>query len=312
MNAPYFDEAQVAARLRWEPLVDAMEAALIAFSSGDVLQPVRTVLEVEEGRRYFGVMPAAGSDVMGAKLVSFYPVNERAGLPTHHGTIVLFDARTGVPSALMDGRLITEMRTAAVSAAVARRLMTQDAGALALLGSGVQAHAHVQALRSVARFDDVRVWSRTPENAARFARAHGARATGAADAVSGADVIVVATSSREPVLRGEWVKPGALVVAVGANHPTWRELDDAAMRNVVIVDSRDAAARESGDLILSGADVYAEAGEILAGRVAPPPAQKTRIFKSLGLAVEDLYAARLVLETYAAATHATRPLEAKG
>ncbi len=309
-----FDEEQVAALLDWDALIDAMERALVAFSTGAVIQPVRSVLAVEEGRRYFGVMPAIAGDVMGAKLVTFYPVNEGAGLPTHHGTIVLFDARTGVPAATMDGRLITEMRTAAVSAAVARRLMPERSHVLALLGSGVQAGAHLRALGRVAAFDDVRVWSRTPEHAERFAREHGARATDAEAAVAGADVVVVATSASEPVLHGDWLEPGALAVAVGANHPSWRELDDAAMRNVLVVDSREAAARESGDVILSGARIYAEAGEILAGQAALPPARATRVFKSLGLAVEDLYAAQLVLQAHAAASHgrSTRPLEAKG
>ena len=138
----YLDEARIEALLEWDPLIDAMERALVAFSTGGAIQPVRSVLAVEEGRRYFGVMPAVAGDVMGAKLVSFYPVNESAGVPTHHATIVLFDARTGIPTAAMDGRLITEMRTAAVSAAVARRLMPQDSRVLALLGSGVQARAH--------------------------------------------------------------------------------------------------------------------------------------------------------------------------
>src|SRR5581483_4543064 len=294
-------------------LIDAMERALIAFSTGEAIQPVRSVLTVEEGRRYFGVMPAIAGDVMGAKLVSFYPANDGAGLPTHHGTIALFDARTGVPTATLDGRLITEMRTAAVSAAVARRLMPDRSRVLALLGSGVQASAHLRALRRIAAFDEVRVWSRTPQHAERFAREHAVRACAAEHAVAGADVVVVATSASEPVLQGAWIRPGALAIAVGANHPTWRELDDAAMRNAIVVDSREAAVRESGDLILSGARIYAEAGDILAGVVPAPPAGETRIFKSLGLAVEDLYAAQLVLRAHAASHgRSTRPLEVKG
>jgi ornithine cyclodeaminase/alanine dehydrogenase-like protein (mu-crystallin family) len=309
----YLDEARVAALLKWDGLIEAMERALAAFSTGQVVQPVRMVLPVEEGRRYFGVMPAVAGDVMGAKLVSFYPGNERTPYPTHNGTIVLFDARTGVPLAAMDGRLITEMRTAAVSAAVAKRLMPPGAHVLALFGSGVQADAHLAALGRVGSFDEVRVWSRTPEHAQRFAREHRAHATGAASAASEADVVVVATSAREPVLAGEWLKAGALVIAVGANRPDWRELDDAALRNVVVVDSREAAARESGDLILSGARVYAEAGEIFAGTKAAPAPGTTTIFKSLGLAVEDVYAAALVFDAHEATEgRPTRPFFAKG
>lgn len=306
----YLDEARVAALLQWEALIAAMEDALVAFSDGLVTQPVRTILTVEEQRRYFGIMPCIAQDVMGAKLVSFYPANEGTASPTHTGVVVLLDAHSGTPLAAMDGRLITEMRTAAVSAAVTKLLMPRDARVLGILGSGVQAHAHVQALANVAHFGEVRVWSRNPENALRFGRKHGARATSARDAVTGADVVVVATSASEPVLMGNWLKPGAHVNAVGANRPNWRELDDVAMRNVVVVDSREAAAAESGDVILSGAHVYAEAGEIIAGRTPAPPHDATTIFKSLGLAVEDLYAAKLVYEAAGAAS--TRPFPGKG
>lgn len=157
------------------------------------------------------------------------------------------------------------MRTAAVSAAVTRHLAPPDTRVLALLGSGVQAHVHLQALRQVSRFDEVRIWSRTSEHARRFAAQHGARAMELEDAMRGADVIVTAISSREPVLRGG-LKAGAHVNAIGACLPGWRELDDAALTgNTLIVDSREAALRESGDVILSRAMIFAEAGEIFAG-----------------------------------------------
>lgn len=290
----YLGEDRVRELLHWEPLIDSMEDALAAFSTGRVRQPVRSVITIEEQRKFLGIMPAATDDVMGAKLVSFFPANEGTEYPTHNGTIVLLNARTGVPLVAMDARLITEMRTAAVSAAITRYLMPEGAHVLALLGSGVQAHAHLEALAHVVHFDDVRVWSRTTENAERFAQEHRARPTTAEEAVRDADVVVVATSSREPVLRGAWLKPGAHVNAVGANRFDWRELDDAAMRNTVVVDSREAMAKESGDVILSNAEIYAEIGEIFAKRMAPPPRSATTIFKSGGLATEDLYAANLV------------------
>jgi len=295
----YLDEDRVRALLDWNRLIDAMEAALAAFSRGDVRHPVRSIITVEENRRFLGVMPAAAADVMGAKLVSFYPANEGTPYPTHNGVVLLFDTQTGVPLAALDGRLITEMRTAAVSAAVTRYLMPDGAHVLGILGSGVQAYAHLQALAHVAAFDEVRVWSRNHAHAAAFADRYGARATDAESAVRGADVVVVATSAREPVLFGSWLKEGAHVNAIGANRPDWRELDDAAMRNVVVVDSREATAQETGDVILSNAHVYAEIGEIFAGRKPPPPRSATTVFKSVGLAVEDLYAAKLVYQTYA-------------
>jgi thiomorpholine-carboxylate dehydrogenase len=171
---------------------------------------------------------------------------------------------------------------------------------LALLGSGVQAHAHLEALRHVCRLDEVRVWSRNADHARQFATRHGARAMEAEAAVRGADVIVTATSSPEAVLRGAWLKPGAHVNAVGACLPTWRELDDEAMRgSVLIVDSREAAQRESGDAILSRAQIFAEAGEIFAG-TRTVAREATTVFKSLGLAVEDVATARLVYDAVAA------------
>lgn len=291
----YLDEEQVRRLLHWEELIPAMERALADFSRGGVVQPVRGILTVEEGRRYFGVMPAAAHDVMGLKAVSFYPANEGTAVPTHQAVVLLFRTDNGEPLAAMDGRLITEMRTAAVSAAISKYLMPPKSRVLALLGSGVQAQSHLAALSSIHRFDDVRIWSRTPEHARRFAREHGAVAMEAEAAVRGADVVVVATSSQQPVLEGAWLKPGAHVNAVGANRPAWRELDDAAMRNTLVVDSREAVLVESGDVILSGATVYAEIGEIFAGTKSAEAGQTT-IFKSVGIAAEDLAAARLVYD----------------
>jgi ornithine cyclodeaminase/alanine dehydrogenase-like protein (mu-crystallin family) len=298
------DEQAVRAVLDWDPLIATMEAALAAFSSGRVIQPVRNMITIEEGQRYLGVMPAVSDDAMGLKLVSFYPGNAGTAVPTHLAMILLLRPDTGEPLAVMDGRLITEMRTAAVSAAVTRRLAAPDSRVLALLGSGVQANAHLDALSRVCRFEEVRVWSRTPEHARRFAEQHGASwAADVESAVRGADVIVTATNAREPILRGAWLKPGAHVNAVGSPRPTWRELDDLAMANVVVVDSREAALKESGDVILSRARVHAEVGEIFAG-TTPAPVGRTTVFKSVGLAVEDIATARLVYEVTRARTGA--------
>jgi thiomorpholine-carboxylate dehydrogenase len=240
-------------------------------------------------------MPAASEHALGVKVVTFYPRNAGSAVPTHMALVLLFQPDTGEPLAVMDGRLITEMRTAAVSAAVTDRLAAPDAHVLALLGSGVQARAHLEALSRVRKFDEVRIWSRTPEHAKRFAEEISGEATEAESAVRGADVIVTATSSREPVLKGAWLKPGAHVNAVGACIPTWRELDDEAMLNALVVDSRDAVLKESGDVILSKSKIYAEAGEIIAGTKRIPHSETT-IFKSVGIAAEDLAAAMLVLK----------------
>jgi len=194
---------------------------------------------------------------------------------------------------VMDGTLITEMRTAAVSAAATKLLAPPNAKILAILGSGVQARSHVEALLLVRNFEEIRVWSRTTSRAERFAEEIGAKAMPAEDTVRDADVVVTATNSKTPILKGSWLKPGCHVNAIGACRPDWRELDNDAMANVVFVDSREAAMKESGDVILSGTKIYAELGEALAGKV-PSRANETTIFKSLGMAVEDIAAALLV------------------
>ena len=291
----YLNEETVGNLLRWDRLIAAMETALAGFSLGRVLQPVRNMLTIEEGKRYLGIMPAVAEDAMGAKLVSFYPRNAGTEVPTHLAMILLFRPDTGEPLAVMGARLITEMRTAAVSAAATRRLAAPDSRVLALLGSGVQARAHLQALMLVRHFAEIRVWSRTAEHAERFAEQHNARAMPVEAAVRGADVVVTATSALQPILQGAWLKPGAHVNAVGAPRPDWRELDDSAMANTLVVDSREAVLKESGDVILSKAKIYAEIGEIFAGvKEAPLPA--TTVFKSVGIAVEDIAAAKLVYD----------------
>ena len=294
----YLNEERVRDLLRWSELIPAMERALAAFSRGQVVQPVRNMLTIEEGKRYLGIMPAIADEAMGAKLVSFYPGNAGTDVPTHLAMILLFRPDTGEPVAVMDGRLITEMRTAAVSAAVTNYLAAPDSRVLALLGSGVQARAHLEALAQIRRFEEVRVWSRTAAHAERFAAQHGARATTREAAIRGADVIVTATNALEPVLEGAWLKPGAHVNAVGSPRPSWRELDDRAMANTLVVDSREAVLKESGDVILSKATIYAEAGEIFAGTKVPP-AGTTTVFKSVGMAIEDIATAKLVYDAAA-------------
>ena len=290
-----FDEDDVRSRLSLEALIPAMERALQDLSTGGVEQPVRSIIPIAGAGALFGIMPAVYGDVLGAKLVTVHPDNARHGLPSHLATIVLCRAATGEPLAAMDGRLITELRTAAASAVATKVLAKRDARVLAVLGSGVQARSHVQALRLVRDFNEVRVWSRTAEHARRFAAEIGGTSMPAADAVRGADVVVTVTGSAEPVLRGDWLADGTLVNAVGAVGPTRRELDDTAMRGAVVVDSRAAALQESGDILLSRAPIYAELGELLAG-TKPMPTSRTTVFKSLGVAVEDLAAARLVYE----------------
>jgi len=291
----FFDEDQVRAVLSYEELIPAIRQALMDFSAGRVVQPVRTVMSVAAHDGWFAVMPAVYGGVMGAKMVTFYPGNAALEKHTHMAMIQLFRSDTGEPLAVMDGRLITEMRTAAVSAVAVDRLALPDARVLGILGSGVQARSHVQALSRVRQFSEIRVWSRTEENARRFASEVGARETTAEEAVSGADVVLTLTSSPVPVLRGRWLKKDAVVCAVGAVTPDRRELDDDAMRGAVVVESREAARKEPGDILLAKAQVSAEIGELLNG-AALGRGDRPVVFKSVGIAIEDIAAAKLVYE----------------
>lgn len=285
------DEAQVRSLLRMEELIPAMADAMRDLSSGKVVQPLRTVVPVAEHNGFFGVMPACGG-ALGAKLVTFFPNNE--GIPTHHAVIVLFRPETGEPLVMMDGRLITEMRTAAVSAVATDLLARHDVNVLAILGSGVQARSHLEALRIVRQFREVRVWS--PRHAADFAREHGISASASAEeAVRGADVIVVATSATTPILKGAWLSAGAHVNAVGATRPNWRELDDdCVVRAKLFVESREAASKESGDVI-AAQNIVAELGELIAGsKPGRASLEEITLYKSVGVAIEDVAAAQLV------------------
>jgi ornithine cyclodeaminase/alanine dehydrogenase-like protein (mu-crystallin family) len=294
LTTQFVSADEVARVLTYEALIPAMARALTAFSAGKVVQPVRAILPAEGG--FFGVMPALYNGVLGAKLVTVFPGNHAHGLPGHQAIIQLFDATNGTPLGTLDGRIITEMRTAAVSAVAADYLARRDAHVLAILGSGVQARAHIKALRCVRPIDEIRVWSRTTSNAARLAADVGATVMSAEDAVRGADIVVTVTHASDPILEGAWLSDRTFVAAVGAVGRNNRELDAAAMRGPIVVDSRAAAATESGDIIQANATVYAELGEVVAGAVAPPIGGPV-VFKSLGLAVEDLAAAELVMES---------------
>jgi alanine dehydrogenase len=295
------NESDVRALLTMPDLIACMENALAAFSAGHVVQPVRTVLDLADRHAFFGVMPAymPSLPAIGAKLVTVYHSNLERGLPSHLGTILLFDPETGALDAILDGRYITEARTAAVSAVSAKKLARENAKTLAILGSGVQARSHFEALKCVRNFTEVRAWSPNAANLKAFTDETGATPAASAEAaIRGADVIALTTSSPTPVLDDAWVKPGAHVISVGASRPTQRELDPALVaRARVFVDSRASALKESGDIVMGIAEgrftadhVLGELGEPMTARSSP---DEITIFKSLGLAVEDVAAAHL-------------------
>jgi len=315
MSIPFrlLTEKDVKSVLTMDDLIETMASALGRFSKRQVEQPVRTVIPVDGDAALFANMPAFvrgdGSDAkaaLGAKLVTVFGANAARGLHTHLASIVLLDHETGALQALLDGRYITEARTAAVSAVSSRLLARPTAASLAIIGSGVQARSHLEALSRVHRLRTVTVWSPNKPRRDQFvAEANDSRLKAvdhAGEAVVGADVIVLVTSSPTPVLESGWVKPGAHVISVGACRPTQREMDpELTARARLFVDSRDAALVESGDVVLGiregrfGPDhIAGELGDLVNGAVEGRRSNtEITIFKSLGMAVEDVTAADL-------------------
>jgi ornithine cyclodeaminase len=304
-------EEHVRSVLPMADLVASMESAVARFSAGEVQQPARTVMLVGPQQSYYGLMPAYVEQppTMGAKIVTFFKSNLERGLHTHLAMIVLLDPDTGALQALMDGRYITEARTAAVSAVSARHLARAEASTLAILGTGVQARSHLEAYKEVRQLREVRVWSPKPSSRERFVdemQPHAGlplRATATAEqAVRGADLIVLATSSPTPVVEVSWIASGSHIVSVGACRPDHREMSpELVARGRLFVDSRAGALVESGDVVMGIAErrfgpdhIAGELGELVLGRV---PGRRSddeiTIFKSLGMAVEDVAAADL-------------------
>jgi len=308
MESPIFlSESQVRARLSMADLIEAMQKALVEFSAGRVRQPVRTVLNLPGEHAFFGLMPSIvpALPAAGAKLVTVVTANAQRGLDTHQAIIVMLDPETGIAKAILDGRYITEARTAAVSAVSTRLLARQDAQVMGIIGSGVQARSHWEALRMVRNFREVRAWSRSADRLQKFAAETGTRPMESAEAVvRGADVVVAATASATPVVMNDWVSEGTHVIGVGACRPTEREIDPALVaRARLVVDSRAAALVESGDVVIGISEGRWTASHISAELGELPARQNDReitVFKSLGLAVEDVYSAHLALSSGAA------------
>jgi alanine dehydrogenase len=314
------NQGEVPALLPMRECMEVMARALESLSSGQAVMPLRSIMWLPEKVGALGMMPAylpggsvsgvTGPGVLGLKVITVFPGNAGTAFDTHQGAVMLFDAADGRPLAIIDATAITAIRTAAVSGVATRWLAREDAGDLAMLGSGTQARTHLDAMLLARRIRRVRVWSRTPAHAARFAEVEGARhgvtieiAPSAQAAVAGADLICTTTASAEPVVMGEWLSPGAHINAVGSSVPFARELDTAAVsRSRLYVDRRESTLHEAGDFLVPrregavGDDhIVAEIGEVLLGRVRGRTApEEITLFKSLGLAIEDLAAAHHV------------------
>ena len=291
----YIDEPTVASVLRMQDLIPVMRQAMIDFSQGRIAQPTRRIFAVQPHGGFFGSMPAAGANALGAKLVTFYPGNAEKNLHTHMAVIVLFRPQTGEPMVMMDGRLITEMRTSAVTATYIDAVAAPDVKTLAILGAGTQGKSHIEALSHVREFEKIRIWNRTRARAEKLAEDVGGKAMSCEEAVRDAEVVVVATSATEPVLEGKWLRPGAKVATVGWGSPDGGEVDTATMSHVVIVDSREGTLADSGNIRRFNAEIYAELGEVLDG-TRPVNPNATVVFDSIGMACQDITAATLVYD----------------
>jgi ornithine cyclodeaminase/alanine dehydrogenase-like protein (mu-crystallin family) len=302
------NQEEVERLLDMEGCIEAMAGALASLARGEVHVPLRFVVKPEAEPSLIGLMPAhrAGDrPLYSLKTVCVFPDNPKRGLDAHQGTVTLFDGETGEVRALMNASAITAIRTAAVSAVATRLLAGEDARELGILGSGVQARSHLEALRLVRDFDRVRIFSPTAGHAKALADETGAEVAGSAEeAVRGADVVVTATSSTEPVLSREWLKKGAHVNVIGGRPPQMRELDMATVADSAFyTDKRESAENEAWDYrdaLEAGAigpeHIRGEIGEVLIGsapgRQSP---DELTVFRSLGLAVEDLAAAEYVV-----------------
>lgn len=289
--------------------IEAMDRVLRTLARGEAQLPLRSMLKLPDQSGLLGLMPAVLGDppVMGLKVVTVMPGNHGSELDAHQGAVMIFETQRGQPLAILDATSVTRIRTGAVSGVATRALAREDAGDLAILGSGTQAISHLEAMACVRKLRRVRLWSRDGANAQRFAEREGARlklevevAASAEAAVRGADLICTTTSAHEPILHGEWIAEGAHVNAVGACFPTTRELDTNAVRRArMFVDRRESALNEAGEFLIPRAEgaitdahILGELGDVLLGRcVGRKNASDVTLFKSLGIAVEDLAAA---------------------
>lgn len=309
MTVLVLSDAEVREVLDMSSCIEAMAGALAQLERGELHMPLRFVMMPPPGPPLLGLMPAwRGGDtpLFSLKEIVVAPANSAAGRDPHQGSVLLHDGVTGELVALLNASAVTEIRTAAVSGVATRLLARPGARVVAVLGSGVQGRSHVEAMQEVLGEPEIRIWSRTPAHAEALAlECHGTVCAGVEEALAGADVVCTTTSAREPIVRREWLAPGTHVNAVGSSIPRARELDTVTMAAAsLFVDRRESTLAESGDYLLAAAEgaigpdhIRAELGELLTGaHPGRTDSGELTVFKSLGLAVEDLAAAVLCVE----------------
>jgi alanine dehydrogenase len=309
MPPQYLDRERVAALLPMNDCITVMEQTFRSIAAGNTLQPLRSLMWLPDKSGILGMMPgyAKNPDILGIKVITIFHANGALGLPSHQGVVILFDAKQGTPLLILDASEITAIRTAATSALATKLLARKDASHLAILGTGEQAERHIQAISLVRTIDRITIWGRNNDHAETLARKfkNTQIAPTAKEAVNDADIICTVTASREPILFGEWIPEGAHINAVGSCTPTTRELDTAAvLRSRLFTDRYESLFHEAGEFLipkkegfLTDADTQAELGELLTGtKEGRKNAAEITLFKSLGIAAEDLFAAHYIFE----------------
>lgn len=314
MSALILNHREIRELMPMSVCMDVIQRAFLALDSEAAANPLRTGMALLDGRGLLGLMPGEMSEprALGLKIVAVFPGNHGTAYDSHQGLVCLFDTEHGAPIAIMDAATITEIRTGAASGVATRALAREDAGDLAIIGSGVQATSHLAAMAEARTLRRVRVWSPNSDRCQAFARRESARhgieievPASAREAVVGADLICTTTSSADPVLFGEWISPGAHVNAAGSSVKTDRELDTAALvRSRLFVDRRESTVNEAGDYLFPLAEgavteehIVGEIGSVLSGRLPGRESDdEVTLYKSLGLAIQDIATAAALVE----------------
>jgi len=310
----FINKERVNELLPMNECIDVMEKTFRSLATGECLQPLRSLMWLPDKSGILGMMPgyAAGPGVMGIKIITVFPANKNLGLPSHQGVVILFDAKNGEPLLIADAEEITAIRTAAASALATRLLSKEEASVLAIIGSGVQAKRHIEAILLVRKIKQIRLWSRNENNAIELAEktasTFGIPVTvqqNVQDAVAGADIICTVTAASQPVVLGKWISAGTHINVVGSCTPAARELDsNAIVKASLFTDNYESIFNEAGDFIIpqkegaiNGNHVKGDLSEVLTGtKNGRTTNDEITIFKSLGIAAEDIFSAWHIYE----------------
>jgi len=314
MNPLFVNNEKIASLLPMDECIEVMEKMFVSLAAGECLQPLRNIMRLPDGSGVMGMMPGFSEKlgVMGIKIITVFNANSEAGLPSHQGIVILFDAKNGQPLMLFDASEITAIRTAAASAVATKLLSRKNSSILAIIGSGEQAKRHIEAMLLVRNIKQINLWSRNEKNAKQLVNALSGEYNlpvhikkNVREAVERADIICTVTSSKEPVVIGEWIAAGTHINAVGSSTPAARELDTTAiLRSKLFCDRYESLFNEAGDFLIPKKEgtvtddhVKGEIGEVLSGTKAGRESdEEITVFKSLGIAAEDIFAAFHIYE----------------